>query len=432
MKTRTLALFLSLALGSPAARAQVGAQSDQAPAAQAPAPQRFGRIASDAAVVRNIYDKAGNEIARPKKGTLVAVWSEQPAGWLEVEVPGGFAVWVHGRMLAPTAEASVYEVTKNAVNMRPAPRSDETSFPLPRRLMAGDRVRVLEWQDPAADPSTTWARILSPAGVGAWLESSAVVPLQAGEDGAASWKAAHAALRPQPAPAAPPAAAGAGSGAPAGGASETAGPGAPSAGPADGRPLARPSAADEAQRTLAERETRARAALEEARDLYAREATRSEPDYEVVRAAYARAIGESKGGEVALLAQGELDRLAVLERASALKAELRQEKDRRTREFLERQRALLEAARIRDPLSAAFLSYGVLERRVGVDGTPRFCLKLGGEAQSEVVCASGRYDLDAFAGYQIGVTGDLLQTYSRGADEHPIIEVERIEVLASR
>ena len=75
---------------------------------------------------------------------LVAIYEEHAAGWVAVEVPGGFSVWVFGKYLKPTSDGGdIYEVTRNAVNIRPRPASDVTNFPMPQRLHAGDRVRLI-------------------------------------------------------------------------------------------------------------------------------------------------------------------------------------------------------------------------------------------------------------------------------------------------
>jgi hypothetical protein len=59
-------------------------------------------VNADAVSILNLADDKAKEVARPARGQIVAVFKDSVAGWLEVEIPGGFAVWVFGRYLAPT------------------------------------------------------------------------------------------------------------------------------------------------------------------------------------------------------------------------------------------------------------------------------------------------------------------------------------------
>ncbi|NOT32501.1 MAG: hypothetical protein HOP15_18805, partial [Planctomycetes bacterium] len=205
-------------------------------------PLRYGRITGDGVSIYNLADEKGREIARPARGQLVAVYKDTATGWLEVEVPGGYPVWVFGRYLEPTSEANLYQVNGSAVNLRPAPSSDVTNFPLPQRLQAGDKVRVLELAEPEKPLAETWVRIWSPPGVHGCVRSSAVEGLMSGEDGPALWSVALAAL-----PTAPPMRA-----------AQT-----------------RPKEPSEAER----KEGEVRVALEEARAALERERIRETPDF---------------------------------------------------------------------------------------------------------------------------------------------------------
>lgn len=353
-------------------------------------PLRYGLVSAEGAAIYNLPDGKGKEIARPAKGELVAVYKESASGWLEVEVPGGFAVWVFGRFLAPTDDPSLYEVTGNAVNLRPAPSSDVVNFPLPQRLQAGDKLRVIERLEPEKPLAESWVRVWSPPGVHGCMKSSALEGLPQGQDGSALWSAALASL-----PSAPPAAA----------------------------PQARPKEPSEAER----RESEARVALEEARAALERERTRETPDYDPVEKALEAVV--ARGGTVAIEARAELRTLGTLREAAALKADLERERARRAEEVLEKQQEVWEKSRDKDPLGGAFATRGVVERRTGSDGITRFYLRFGGEIRSELACASGRYDLAAFAGTEIGVHGKEIASRS---GEVPTYEVARLEVLAVR
>ena len=351
---------------------------------------RYARISVDGARVLNLADDKGKEIARPKRGDLVAVFREQAGGWLEVEVPGGFPVWVFGRYLKPLDEAGIYEVTGNAVNLRPEPSSDVTNFPLPERLQAGVRVRGIELLEADKPLNETWVRIWSPPGVHGLMRASSVENLPAGQDGAALWTAAMQTL-----PEAPP------------------------------RQETRRGEQSEGDRQEAE----ARRALDRAKADLESERAKDTPDYGSVRQALNAVLSEAPGGAVAIEARSELRALETLEEAAALKAELERERSMRQEEALKRQQDVWAKSRAKDPLGAIFRARGVLERRTGTDGTPRYFLRFGGESQAELLCTSGRYDLATFAGYDIGVQGSDAPARSGG---EAAIEVTRIEVIAVR
>lgn len=357
-------------------------------------PLRYARVSAEGSAIRNLPDEKGKEIARPAKGSLVAVFKEVSSGWVEVEVPGGFAVWVFGKYLEPTAEEGFYGVLGNAVNLRPGPSSDlstdVTNFPLPQRLQAGDRLRLIELQDPAKPLAETWARVWSPPGVRGLARAAELADLGAGEDGASAWSAALAAL-----PSVPPARA-----------TQT-----------------RPAQPSEAEQRLAA----GTAALEEARALLERERVKNTPDYSEVESALNAVV--ARGGTVALEARAELRTLATLREAAALRADLERERARRAQEVLEQQKAVWEKSREKDPFGGAFAARGVVERRTASDGIARFYLRFGGGISCELVCSSGRYDFSTFAGTEVGIHGSEITSRT---GEVPTFEVARLEVLAVR
>ena len=390
---RPLALLLAAAATGPLAAAGI---LGSAPAQEEPA-VRYGRV-GEAAVVRNLADERGTEIARPASGSLVSIHGET-AGWLEVEVPGGFPVWVHGRYLQPSAEADVYEVTRNAVNMRPRPQSEVTNFPLPQRLHAGDRVRGIELFQAEQPLDANWVRIWSPPGVRAYLRAEAAVPLAPGEDGAALWAAALETLS------------------------------ASGARPAPRQKEAVP-ASSPAERG---RDAEAREELERARTILAQAGGDDDVDLAPARRALEAALRLAPEGPVAVETRLELDRLAFHEEAARVRAELTQERERLAAEAQRRQAEVEDRSRAKDPLGGVYVSRGLLVRQVATDGTPRYFLRFGGEVASELLCPDGRYELDDFAGYEVGVFGAELEaerTAERGG--FPLIGIERLEVVARR
>lgn len=354
-------------------------------------PLRYGRIAAEAASIYNLADEKGKEIARPAKGQLVAVYKEDATGWLEVEVPGGFAVWVFGRYLEPTSDPNLFQVNGSAVNLRPGPSSDVvTNFPLPQRLQAGDKLRVIELQEPEKPMAETWVRVWSPPGVRGCLRSSALEGLTQGEDGEALWKEALAKLPEEPAP-------------------RVAQP--------------RPKEPSEAER----REAEGRAALEKARADLERERIRETPDYDPVEADLNAIV--ARGGVLAIEARAELRTLATLREAAVLKSDLERERARRAEEVLSEQQDVWSKSREKDPLGGVFVARGVIERRTGAEGIARFYLRFGGQISCELACSSGRYDLSTFAGTEVGVHGSEIASRT---GEVPTFEVARLEVLAVR
>lgn len=371
-------------------------------------PLRYMRVSAEDASVRNLADERGNELARPAKSSLVGVFRELK-DWLEVEVPGGYAVWVHGRYLRSVPDAEgILEVTRNAINMRPLPNSSVTSFPLPQRLHAGDRVRFIEFLDPQSAMEETWVRIWSPPGVRAWIPRSAVESLPSGQSGAAVWKDALANLAGTEAP------------------------------PVERKEAPNPKKSEEEQQAAAlaeasakSAETEARQALDAARALLGAERAKPTPDFVPVRRALESVVSLSPEGGVGVEARHELRLLEFHEEHAALRAELELERKRRTEELMERQEEVWRESKSKDPLRDAFAVRGVLKRRPDANGTPHFFVYFGGDEMGEVVCTSGRYDLDLFAGYEVGVQGTPFGATEE--DGRPAaFEVSRLEVIARR
>lgn len=353
-------------------------------------PLRYGRIAADGITVLNLADEKGKAIAQPAKGQLVAVYKEHVSGWLEVEVPGGYPVWVFGKFLAPAADG-LYEVTGSGVNLRPEPSSEAvTNFPLPQRLQPGDKVRGIELQDPSKPLSDNWVRVWSPPGVRAFVKSSVVEGLAQGEAGPALWSQALASL-----PAAPPVRVEA----------------------------ARPSGASEADK----QEGEARGALETIRAALEAERKKDTPDYAPIQAELEALV--AKGGPVAVEARAELRTVATLIEAAHLRADLERERQRRAEEARAAQEAVWKSSKEKDPFGGVFPARGVVERRTSTNGIPRFFLRFGQETVCELTCTSGRYDLSTYAGVEVGVHGNEVGSRT---GEVPTFELTKLEVLAVR
>lgn len=365
----------------------VGAQAGEG---RQEGPLRYARVSIDGAKVLNLADDKGVAVANPANGVLVAVYEDHGAGWSSVEVPGGFSVWVFGKYLAPVGSGGagdLYEVTRNAVNLRPRPASDVTNFPMPQRLHASDRVRLIAQLEADKPLSETWANIWSPPGVRGWIRTSSLAPLGTAENGVALWGEALT-LAPVPVPASAPVV-----------------------------------AAEEVLDTQSKKELeRARLMLAEARE-------QEDPDFADVRAVLEALIEDVPEGPVAAEARQELRLVESLEEANALRLELEAVRAERAEGYQAQRQGVREASRLKDPLGERFDSRGALVRRTGPDGVPRYLLMFGGQARAELFCRSNRYNLELYAGFEIGIQGS---EYDLASSQLPGIDVSRIEVLSRR
>lgn len=372
-------LFASLAPAQ-GGQTQEGGQSS---------PLRYARVVGDGASVLNLADDKGVAVASLTSGSLLAVYEEHEAGWVSVEVPGGFSVWVFGKYLQPAASdgggGDVYEVTRNAVNIRPRPASDVTNFPMPQRLHAGDRVRIISQLEPEKPLAETWCNIWSPPGVRGWLRTAATEPLESTEDGAALWATAQKV-----------------------------------------KPVTRVEEKPAPEVAL---EEQSRKELDRARSMLAEERKKENPDFSAVHAVLLALVADVPGTPVALEAQQELELATTLEEANALRVELEEVKAQRSADFERQKNAVIASSRKKDPLGSRFLSRGALYRRTAPDGTPFFLLTFGGKPVGELFCSTKRYDLEMYTGYDIGIQGIELPGKDGGL---PRVDVGRIEVIGRR
>lgn len=112
------------------------------------------------------------------------------------------------------------------------------------------------------------------------------------------------------------------------------------------------------------------------------------------------------------------------------KKRLEEEKQLRWKELVRRQQDQWERVREKDPQFGRFDLRGRLERIQEASGAREFRLWRGNEAVAELICESGRYDLEMFVGCELGIVAEPAE--SQEALESPLIraEVARIEVLA--
>ena len=388
------------------------AQTPSPESAAQEAPPVFVIVTASNAAVRTLPDKNGPSVMAPEVGQLLQVSGEKRAAFLPVIAPGGYAVWIFGRNLKQTDEAGVLEVTANAVNQRPLPTSENKSYPLSRRLHGGDRVRVIGRADATKPLDEDWVQVWSSADSVGWILMDECRPVKT--DGPKLWSEALASF---------------GGRAAIEKVAET-----PTDKPkvgADGVDIAPGSAPKVAVDKTSH--AAARAELELADGLLATERLKPSPDFSAVRASYDKVLALKVAPEISSRAKAGLELVTVLEAALSLESDLEAEKLRRTEQILTRQKRLWEESRQRDPLAGRFDARGVLVRQSRAGEAARYVLRWGPDQVCEVRCASGRYDLDLFAGNELGMMGAL--SYSEPdalLADRPVLEVGRIEVLSRR
>lgn len=141
------------------------------------------------AVVRNFQDENGAPLATLEAGTLVRAFRSSTGKpvFREVEVAGGFPVWVYGEFLQPTDAEGVLLVTGNRVNMRPLPETSPGSMALRSKLDAGQRVKMIERARKATAFREDWIRVQAPTSTKAWVVDGSLEPYEA-RLGAAEWR----------------------------------------------------------------------------------------------------------------------------------------------------------------------------------------------------------------------------------------------------
>ena len=391
----TLTLVLFGAAGANLATAQTVSTTQATgttPASKAEV--SYATITRTNAELRNVPDANGRVLAKLEKGSIVRVHGEL-AGWSKAEIPTGFAVWVYRKYVTETDDPNVVEVTRNGLNVRVLPSSGVNNYPI-GQLYAGDRVRVIETPAEFAEESAEWIHIWSPPGFWAWLLTGQLELLDQG--GEARWKTAQKAIAmPE---------------------TRQIEAGAKSENP----PVI--AAADTARAEVTkEALSRAHAALE-------RERVRTKPNFELVRSAYAAVLELDPSSEVKLLVENRLERVGMLEATATMRQELEAEKARRKLEYEQLQRDIREEAKRKDPLGDQFDERGLLERRTVGEET-RYYLRWGGRDVCEVVCTSGRYDLDMFLSRDVGVRGEILPLVAtdNGKTAPPIVDLRRVEII---
>lgn len=366
------------------------------------------RINTDRAKFRNLASEDTLVIATPKRGTLIHVFQER-AGWQRAEIPGGFPVWVHGRFLRPTDQKDVWEVIGDGVNVRGLPNSSVNNYPI-GQLYRGDLVRAaggvppVEQDATGAETESEWLNVWSPEGFGAWIKADQTEALAETEDADKLWSAALAAL-----------------------------------GTANAQPVGKKAATLEASSAKPEQGDAAEAGdaapgaaelLRKAQGLLAAAREASDPDLAAVREVYAAISATKPSAIIQEMVQKDLVVLEALEKMARMHAELEELRLRKQRELQQRQREIWDESGRPGVRTDGHDRLGVLERHVR-NGRTTFVLRRGGHDICELKCSSGRYDLNLFAGFEIGLRGSVEETASDRSDTAlPLFDATRIQVVA--
>lgn len=360
---------------------------------------------SGSAVLRNFQDENGAMLATLPKGTLVRAFrtSEGRPAFREVEVAGGFPVWVYGEYLQPTDADGVLLVTGNRVNMRPFPETSPNSMALRSKLSAGQRVKMLERKGGSASFREDWIRVQAPANAKAWVAASSLEPYDAA-DARTMW-----AEKNKPLPSAPK--------------RRMATP------PAGTKSTQKPVAAAVPSGLLAQ-------LVEADRAFEAAEAMRSpttEAWRDVAQAYKAIADAAPETSATRKKAERRLREAELRMEFTALREDLNARSEANDAEIRRIDEFLDERQRRKTARWGRFEERGWLESR-NVGGVKRWYMTFGGETVAEVRCLTGRYDLEVFERFEIGVIGREIQPVVRATAttmaEARVVDISRIEVLS--
>lgn len=362
----------------------------------------FQRI-KGATAVRNFPDRNGASFIEVEAGTIVRAFSTSQGipPFREVEVGGGFPVWVFGKYLQPTNVDGVLVVSGSRVNMRPSPDLTPGAMPLrSSKLNAGQRVKLIKRANKATSLSEDWVLIQAPANTRAWIEASMLTPVDKAEGGAA-WKAAAVPLPTKST--------------------------AKAAAAEKPREIKAPRITEETAAQL----TKADAAFDRVIELR----SPTSEDWREVVVAYDAVIASAPEGTITLQNAQTRHRTAV---ARMELASLREDVSSQARKHdaeLSKVNAYLETREARGSArQGRFRERGWLKQQK-VDGRTAWYLSFAGETVAEVVCNSRRYDLSFYEGHDLGILGVEIKPYvvqtATTAAAPPVIDIGRIEVLAA-
>lgn len=364
--------------------------------------------AKEGAVVRNFRNEKGKPVTNLEAGTLLLVHAES-SNYYEVSSPAGFPVWVFGKYLTETGTEGVLKVVGTGVRMRPLPDSGVDSYPLSTKLTRGDLVQFIERADSDLSFEADWIQVYSVPHAHAWVSSMEVEMASDQEVAGREWTDSLRGLVDVPMKVA---------------LSETVKPD-ESVVPEQTPPEAG-KIPEEAYRSLAYGKTLLEAAMNKGKDA-------AEADFESSIRAFSTVLGMVPESSIVAaeanskLMQAKAYQTSAATRATLAAVELRQQE--MVAEWAEAKRQ--EELRSTE-LMGRFMGRGWV-RKTGRGDDARYFLYWDDTIQ-EISCESGRYNLDLFLGYELGVRGMILRAASMATDDMPaevsLLDVSRLEVIS--
>lgn len=406
-----LAFGGSAAVAAEPARVPIGSPVLQEPGT----PIRYVLAGATGATLRNLPDAKGRDVLRVSGDTPLAVYAEKEGfDFLKVAVPGGVKVWIYGQYLQESQRPGWVEVTGSYINMRPRPQTQQ-SYPL-GQLDRGDRLRLIQRQDPTKPLNQDWVQVYSPPDTMAYVLAAETRALPASADAQALWDAAvRETLAGRPEVALGAVAAGAAKTAQGGGATPAAsGPASGSGGASGPGVFAK----------LAEANAAMDAAL-------AASIEGTTPDYATLFALYQGVIALGPDASTRNLVDERVKRLELHRDLSLMRDDLENQKQARAERLEDLKAEAEKGRRGHDPLWGRFQTRGWLERQIR-DGEKVFLVRWGSDFIAQVQCSSRRYELDLYDGYEIGVQGVPVNSARAESGAYPLVDIDRIEVISAR
>ncbi|MFT7680427.1 MAG: hypothetical protein ACI8QC_004433 [Planctomycetota bacterium] len=378
--------------------------------AQAAAPQdstapRYVR-AKQGAQVRNFQDMQGLAFHSLKSEDLMKVHNQSrgKVTFLEVSTPGGFPVWVFGKYLQETGAQGVLRVSGSHVNMRPRPDSSAASMPLRERLMTGDTVAFISRRDPVLPMAQDWVRVWSPESARAWVRAEDVIAA----DGAGLVTEYRGAMRQL------------------------------ASAPKNKPAVAKPTHKATPRASVAKVPDAVIDALAKA-DSMLEDATRSglptAAQLGAVESAYRKVLADAPArSHTHALAAQQMERVSVLRGLADVRAELAADKIANAKR-LDKLAVKQSQAELKSTVSwGRFHARGWLEREEPTRGEVHYYVRWDGMRQAELICGQGRYNLEAYVGFQLGIQGHTRRPAQAASLGGPamaqVIDVYKVEVIA--
>ncbi|MFT7487218.1 MAG: hypothetical protein ACI9F9_003077 [Candidatus Paceibacteria bacterium] len=378
-------------------------------------PERYVLAGATGARLMNLPDSKGREVLLAAGGTPLAVYTSRAGSpYLKVGAPGGVKIWVYGKYLQQSQRPGWVEVAGSYVNMRPLPRSQD-SYPL-GQLDRGDRLRFIQRLDPTKPMSEDWVQVYSPPDTLAYVLAAETRATAAGANPKALWdEAVQDVLKTQPKTVVTtqPVIGGSKSGALEAGAPHS------SASQSAGAQFAGGTRSVFSELAAADRSM----------DI-ALSGT-STPDYNGLLTGYQNVLALGPDAPTRHLIDQRIERLEAHRELAAIRADIANSKLQREEQLAGLRGEAERGERSNDPLWGRFQTRGWIERQVK-DGEVSYLVRWGADFLAKVQCSSGRYELELYEGFEIGIKGVPVRSAMVTTGGYPLIDIDRIEVISAR